>query len=514
MSLRARILLAASVVALVALVVADLATYAELRSFLYGQVDQSLEMSHVAVENSISGGMPPGPPGAPAQNCPLFEGRAVDTQGLSPGTVIEVLGPSGQSLYRCGLTVLGSRYVEYPAVPSPITGYATDPADGGELAAHFTVAATNGSWSFRVRASILTSGPARGDTLVVAVPLTSTDGTLHRLLLLEAAVTGAALLGALLLGWWLARASLAPLRRVEQTAAAIAEGRLTERVPGDQARTEVGRLARALNVMLERIQGAFAQRDRTEAELRDSEQRMRRFVADASHELRTPLAAVAAYSELFERGAAQRPDDLRRAMTGIREESARMGHLVEDLMMLARLDEGRPMQREPIDLVALAGAAAATARAVGPAWPVRLEAEQPVEVLGDAVALRQVVDNLLANVRSHCPAGTTATVTVTGSVGLACLQVADDGPGLGTDTDRVFERFYRCDPSRSRHHGGAGLGLAIVEAIVRAHGGTVAAADAVGGGAVFTISLPGCDTPWPARDQPEFLAAEPAGQRA
>jgi two-component system, OmpR family, sensor kinase len=500
-SLRARILLATAVVALVALVVADFATYAELRSFLYGQVDDSLEMTHIAVENSISGGgtgesaeeggESPSPPGAPSPYCPSFDGMDVDTGGLSPGTVIEVRSPSGHPLYRCGLAVLGSKTVAYPVLPGRITGFAANAADFDELTVYFSSPATSGPSSFRVRASVLRSGPAVGDQLIVAVPLASTAGTLHRLLLLEATVTGAALVGALLLGWWLVRVSLAPLRRVEHTAGAITEGQFTERVPGDQARTEVGRLSRALNVMLERIEGAFAQRDRTEAELRASEERMRRFVADASHELRTPLAAVTAYAELFDQGAARRPHDLERVLSGIREESARMGHLVEDLVLLARLDEGRPLQLEPVDLVELAGAAATTARAVGPEWPVRIQARQPVEVLGDRLRLRQVLDNLLANVRTHCPEGTTATITITSSGDRAQLQVADDGPGLGEEeATRIFERFHRSDPSRSRHHGGAGLGLAIVAAIVRAHGGTVGASPAVPGGAVFTISLP------------------------
>jgi len=293
------------------------------------------------------------------------------------------------------------------------------------------------------------------------------------------------------MGWWLVRVSFRPLRAIEDTAEAIARGELAERVPGDEARTEVGRLARALNVMLGRIERAFAQRDATEEELRVSEGRMRQFVADASHELRTPLAAVSAYAELFEQGAATRADDLERVMHGIGNETARMGRLVEDLLLLARLDEGRPLEREEVELVGVAAEAMKTATTVGPQWPVRLVARQPVEIVGDRMRIRQVLDNLLANVRTHCPEGTPSVITVDQEGADAVIRVEDQGPGLSPDDSaRVFERFFRADPSRSRRHGGAGLGLSIVASIARAHGGTVGAASGNGGGTVFTLRLP------------------------
>nr|MDQ6928367.1 HAMP domain-containing histidine kinase [Actinomycetota bacterium] len=254
---------------------------------------------------------------------------------------------------------------------------------------------------------------------------------------------------------------------------------------------EVGRLARALNTMLERIQAAFRERDATEAELRRSEARLRRFVADASHELRTPVAAVAAYAELFERGASDRPVDLARVMSGIRVETSRMGELVDDLLLLARLDEGRPLEQEPVELVAVAAQAVDAAVAVGPGWPVRLEAGRPVEVLGDAARLRQVLDNLLGNVRAHTPEGTSVAVRVSSEENGAQVAVSDDGPGMTEDeASHVFERFYRVDQSRSRQHGGAGLGLAIVAAIVKSHGGDVTASASPGAGATFTVRLP------------------------
>jgi two-component system OmpR family sensor kinase len=330
--------------------------------------------------------------------------------------------------------------------------------------------------------------------------LSGTQSTLDRLVVIELVVAAVALAAAVLLGLWLVRVGLRPLSDVEETAERIAEGGLDQRVPGENDRTEVGRLARTLNVMLGRIQQAFAQRDHTEARLRASEGRMRQFVADASHELRTPLAAVSAYAELFERGASDRPEDLRRVMGGIRGETSRMTELVEDLLLLARLDEGRPLDRRAVDLTAVCADAVRTARTVGPAWPVTLESDGPVEVVGDEARLRQVVDNLLANVRAHTPEGAEAILSVTADhegdgPPRALLAVADRGPGIGEDAAHVFERFYRADPARSR--GGSGLGLSIVAAVVSAHHGEVEAANRRGGGTVITVRLP--------------MASEPAG---
>lgn len=498
MSLRLRLLLATAVVALLALVGADIATYELLQSSLYRGVDSSLQQSHQSVEASIShepsqetsgGSQPPSGGGGPT-HCPSFDGTVVDTEGLTPGTVIEVRSANDRVVYRCHTAELGTAHEGYPALPATITGFGRASADRDELSTYFTAEAPNGD-EFRVRASILTDGPAKGDQLIVAVPLADTLDVLDTLRNLELVATGVAIVGVVALGFWLVRVGLRPLRDVERTAGAIAAGQLTERVPGDDARTEVGRVAHALNVMLERIEGAFAERDRKEADLRASEERMRRFVADASHELRTPLAAVTAYAELFDRGAAERPEDLRRVLRGIQQESSRMRYLVEDLLLLAHLDEGRPLVREPTELVELAADAVDTARAVGPDWPVELVAEQPVQADVDGTRIRQVLDNLLGNVRVHTPQGTTAIVTVTEEDGVAVLEVADNGPGLTPDdARRIFERFFRADPSRSRAQGGAGLGLAIVDAIVSAHGGAVEVASRPAGGARFTVRLP------------------------
>ena len=463
MSLRGRLLLAVGAVALVALVVADVATYSALRSFLYQRVDQTLESAHRILESGV------------------------DVRG--GGIYYEVRDDAGNVLRHGGGGRFGEEYT--PKLPNRITGLSggnaptnlgPGPGLGGpEARRHLVVRSSEaGGPRFRVLASSLPGG----GQLVVATPLNEVTGTLHRLFRIELGVTLAALVGAGLLGWSLVRVGLKPLEEVEATASAIAEGDLDRRVPGEEHTTEIGRLARTLNVMLGKIQDAFSARDATEA-------RLRRFVADASHELRTPLAAVSAYAELFDRGARDNPEDLSRAMHGIRTETARMGGLVEDLLLLVRMDEGRPFEQKPVELVTLAAEAVDAARAMGPAWPVTLVASEPVEVVGDRSRLRQVVDNLLSNVRAHTPPGTTATVTVAKDGDHAVLTVADDGPGMSEEqVSRAFERFYRADPSRSRLHGGAGLGLAIVAAIVETHGGTVEAVSPAGGGATFTARLP------------------------
>ena len=460
MSLRVRLLLAVGAVAIVALLAADIATYSALKSFLYSRVDSSLDAAHFRYLR-FGGGPAGGPPvGDTFAQLRFATGDVDQTPGIRRG-------PQREAEYT-------------PRLPASITDFHTN--GFGERVRYFTVSsAQHGGPRFRVRASQATNG-----MLIVAQPLDEVIGTLRRLLGIELAVTTGAVIAAAGVGWWRVRVGLRPLADVEATAVAISAGDmdLDRRVPGDDQPTEVGRLARALNTMLERIQDAFNARDMTEA-------RLRRFVADASHELRTPVAAVAAYAELFERGASTRPEDLERVMSGIRSETQRMGELVQDLLLLARLDEGRPIEHEHVELVPLAADAVETARAVGPAWPVRLEAAGPAEVIGDKARLRQVVDNLLGNVRAHTPPGTEAVVNIATVDGSIELTVRDNGPGLSEEQrERVFERFYRADPSRSRHHGGSGLGLAIVAAIVDAHGGTVTVTAPPEGGAAFTVRLP------------------------
>jgi two-component system OmpR family sensor kinase len=355
--------------------------------------------------------------------------------------------------------------IEVPA--TPVTGKL------GEEARFFTTSAVTGDVRFRVRASY---EPALGGTLVVASSLSDVDSTLSHLRQIEVLVTVVLLVALMLLALWIVKLGLRPLDAIGRTADEITAGDLSRRVARVDSGTEVGRLGLAINTMLDRIEA--------------SDRRLRRFVADASHELRTPRAAVSAYAQLFHRGADKRPDDLARAMGGITRESDRMKELVEDLLLLARLDEGQPLEHEPVELSELAAEAVETARAVDPSRPLDLVA-QPATVLGDRARLRRVLDNLLGNVRSHTPPQTPAHVRVTTQNGSAVLEVSDEGPGLGdADMARVFERCYRADTSRSRESGGVGLGLSIVAAIADAHHGSVSAAPRPDGGATFRVELP------------------------
>jgi two-component system OmpR family sensor kinase len=504
-SLRLRLLLAVGAIAIVALVVADFATYSALRTSLYNQVDQQLAQNRtrdlVGTPNGLvfNGCLPQRGAGDGGAEADTGNSGNSGNSGLgaAPGTggfpnifavsYFAVVTASKSTVVK---SVECPAYVDdrpyRPQLPVPMTGFTTQP-DGSQVAYFTTGSIAPGGPSFRVRAEKLT-----GNLVVVqAQPLVDQNSTLHTLFLTELAVTAGALVLALAGGWWLVRLGLRPLEDVERTADSIAAGDLDQRVPGADQATEVGRLARALNVMLERIQAAFSARVASESRLRENEQHLRQFVADASHELRTPIAAVSAYAELFERGGSQHADDLPRIVSGIRTETARMDRLVNDLLTLARLDEGVPMQMAPVELVALASEAVRTAAAVGPEWPVQFSATRPVEVTGDKDRLRQVLDNLLANVRAHTPPGTTATVQVDLVGDQAQIEVRDTGPGMADEeARRVFERFYRADPARARTGGGSGLGLSIVAAIVTAHGGTVSAASSPGQGLVVTVLIP------------------------
>ncbi|MGY1811632.1 sensor histidine kinase [Blastococcus sp. SYSU D00820] len=317
-------------------------------------------------------------------------------------------------------------------------------------------------------------------------------------------------------GYLLVGNSLRPLAAVERTAQAIAAGDLSQRVPAGDTRTEVGRLTSALNGMLARIESSFAAQRASEEQARASESRMRRFVADASHELRTPLTSIRGFAELYRQGAVRDPEETARLMQRIESEGARMGVLVEDLLQLARLDQQRPLTITPVDLAEVAGDAVHDARAVQPDRPLELVldpslTEVPV-VLGDEARLRQVIGNLVTNALVHTPPDAPVTVTIAeepgsgpageGSAdddgGFLVVRVADGGPGLAPeDAARVFERFYRADPSRARVAGGTGLGLTIVASLVQAHGGTVDLRTAPGEGAVFTVRLPRSGPPAP-----------------
>ncbi|MDO3650524.1 sensor histidine kinase [Nocardia mangyaensis] len=339
----------------------------------------------------------------------------------------------------------------------------------------------------------------RQASATVAWPLAENIETVRNLIVLQLLVGAIVLTALAIAAYFVVRGSLRPLRRVEATAAAIAEGDLDRRVPVRGSDTEVDRLSRSLNSMLTQIQQAFAATEASEAGARESEARMRRFVADASHELRTPLTTIRGFAELYRQGAT---DDPATFMRRIEHEAQRMGLLVEDLLMLARLDAQRPVDLRPVDLLALAGDAVHSARAVaaaeGQTRHIALEIAEgtgTLELLGDDHRLRQVLTNLLDNARTHTPDGTAITVRLTPTEDEVRLEVADAGPGLAPeDAARVFERFYRADASRTRASGGTGLGLSIVAALVAAHRGTVEVTSTPGIGTTFTVRLPRTDS--------------------
>ena len=337
---------------------------------------------------------------------------------------------------------------------------------------------------------VLTTKTPAGTT-TVAVKLTDIEDTVDKLIVLELSIGAIVLIVLGVASYFVIRRSLRPLREVEVTAAAIAAGDLHRRVPVRGNNTEVDRLSVALNGMLAQIQSAFAATAASEESARRSEDKMRRFVADASHELRTPLTTIRGFAELFRQGATR---DVPMLMNRIESEAARMGLLVEDLLMLARLDAQRPMEHQRVDLLALASDAVHDARAVAPNRTINLDVRNgpgTPEVSGDEARLRQVLSNLVNNALTHTPADARVTVVVSTTPQTVRLAVADTGPGLpAEDAARIFERFYRTDTSRTRQSGGSGLGLSIVAALVAAHGGTVDVQSSPGSGATFTVELP------------------------
>lgn len=470
MSLRTRLLLGVVALSALGLLAADAATYSSLRSFLDERVDQQLDaardhaLHELVGEGSVQRAPRPagGGPGRPGGGFggPGGRGPGPGDASFPAGTFAQLRDANGNVVDQTWLGDLGSG--EFPVVPAPAPSGSTDTDD------------------YRLRGETL----GDGRQLVVAVPLSELRSTLRRLAGIMIAV-GLAVLGGLgLAAWWIVRVGLRPLEKIGHTAEDIAAGDLSKRVEPADERTEVGRLGIALNAMLAQIEEAFAERTA-------SEERLRRFLADASHELRTPLTSIRGYAELFRRGASERPDDLATSMQRIEQEAARMGVLVDDLLLLARLDQGRPLTKRAVDLADLASDAVADARAVDRSRTIALARSGPVVVQGDEIRLRQVLANLLTNAISHTPSGTPVEVAVAQRDGTASVSVADHGPGLAPqDASRIFERFYRADKSRARETGGVGLGLSIVAAIMKAHDGTVAVEQTPGGGATFRVLLP------------------------
>lgn len=490
-TLRGRLI--AGLVALLAVACAAVGavTYATLRGSLLTQVDHQLSTASQQYAQCEEGGAAAGESDGAAQGPAEQSGDCGAVAGQARGTF--------------SATVAGTSIVNPTITPNrPVALSAADRAALAALApGHFrTYELSSPGEPYRLTAANSRGRP--GVVYITGLPLTGVDTTLQRVEISEIAVFSVALLLTGILGTGWVRLSLRPLRRVAATATRVTElplasgeAALPERVPDADPRTEVGQVGAALNRMLGHVESALARRAA-------SETRLRRFAADASHELRTPLSAIRGYAELARRHPGPVPDEVAHALGRIQSESARMSVLVDELLLLAQLDAGRPLAREPVDLTRLAIDAASDARVAAPSHHWRLELpDQPVAVRGDEHRLRQVLANLLSNAGAHTPRGTTVTLTLTelggpggrtgDDAGSVELQVTDDGPGIPPELQPgLFERFVRGDSSRPHADGSTGLGLAIVQAVTAAHGGAVRVSSRPGQTS-FVITLPVLD---------------------
>ncbi|HWD51705.1 MAG TPA: HAMP domain-containing sensor histidine kinase, partial [Acidimicrobiales bacterium] len=395
---------------------------------------------------------------------------------VPPGTYGELRDSNGHITAHVFFSY-GGKAPSAPSIPSSLPG-----SGSRSTADLFFTSSSTGSdgISYRVLARPL---PNHDGTIVVAESLSATDSTLQRLVFIELIVSAAVLVILGLISWLMVRRDMRPLEEMAVTAGTIADGDLSQRVSYVAPGSEVGQLGVAFNTMIDEIEDAFDARAA-------SENKLRRFLADASHELRTPLTSIRGYSEMFDLGIRDRPNDLATAMDHIKNEASRMGTLVDDLFLLAQLDHERPVAHDPLDLVEVLEQAAASIRVSAPGRTVELSVGGPVTIVGDVRRMRQVVDNLLVNAINHTPETASVAVGVRLEGAEAVISVSDDGPGIDPAVaTRIFEPFYRSDPSRARATGGAGLGLAIVAAIAEAHGGRVKLLDGTSG-ATFEVRIP------------------------
>jgi len=477
-SLRNRLLLATVVVAAIGIGASDFAANAELRGFLIRQVDSQLSsVAGGTVSRLVRAGIAPNPDtqsDTTQSATPEFH-PVSPLSGVPTATTVTLLDPTGVMLGQLGGEIgnAGSHATFTGMTLAEVAATKGKP---------FTLNTDHPHASTRAIAFVL---PSNLGSVIISVSLNSVERTLHELSWLFLLISIAVILLIGLVSRWLITLSLKPLLEVEVIAAAIADGDLSARLPELQPSTEVGRLTKSLNIMLGRIEESFAQKNASESKLR-------RFVADASHELRTPLTAIRGFAELHRQGAVTGELQVKELVGRIEKESIRMGSLVEDLLLLARMDEARPHALEPVDLTHLIEECVASARAAGPEHPITVEVPADLYVLGDNKRIHQALGNLLANARTHTLRGTTIIVRATSSDSEVSVAVEDCGPGLSIgDQARIFERFFRVDPSRARHAGeGSGLGLSIVDAVMKAQGGSVTVRSELGKGASFTLHFP------------------------
>ncbi len=482
-SLRTRLLIGQLVLLVVVVVGIGLTTELALQQFLVHQVDTELVDAQKRSLLDAGGGPSLGPRPADAPPLPGVGGNGpnfLDRRGIQPDAVGALVDGGTVTAGRIGAD--GSRTVLSATARHQLASVA---ADGRTRTVDL-----DGTGSYRVIADPTWTGA----TVVTGLPLDGVHATLMRVLLILVVVTIAVAIIAVAVGIWLIQRALAPLDRVAATATRVADLQLDRgevalplRVPAADAdpRTEVGQLGSAVNRMLDHITAALSARHA-------SETRVRQFLADASHELRTPLAAIRGYTELAGRKRSEVPPEVANAMSRVDSESRRMTELVEDMLLLARLDSGRPLAHDPVDLTQLTVDAVSDAHVAGPdhRWDLDLP-DEPVTVIGDAARLHQVLTNLLRNANVHTPPGTTVTVSLSAATPSGAVwHVVDDGPGIPEQLQPdIFERFARGDTSRSRRAGSSGLGLAIVAAVVKSHGGTIGVRS-VPGRTEFTVALP------------------------
>jgi len=506
-SLRTKLVATLLVLVIAALAVIDFVGINQLRNYLVSRADQQLQQ--LASEHVSSG-------------LKINRTSSGDVQ-IATQTVFQVYTPSGTWVENVGP---GQEY-PVPVVALPVTsGWLATNANATltPTGKYATVTVQGGDqWRVYVLSNVTYQDPITGDDssgyLVAASDVSPVYGTIQRLNGIDLIVSVVIVFVLAVVGFALVHSNLRPLVEIEETAEEIAEGHLERRVPERDPRTEIGSLGRSLNTMLSQIETAFHAREESEAAAHQSEERMRRFIADASHELRTPLTAIRGFAEYYRQrgGLVQQWDedeapvasdsglgaeDLDRIMHRVEAEAARMGLLVEDLLLLARMDQQRPLARKPVDLLSLAADAVHDTRMIAPDRTIDLQVQPGAAflVVGDEPRLRQVIGNLMSNARTHTPEGTPIEVSIKSGVldpraevqqPAVILDVRDHGPGMGPEqAQRAFERFYRADQARTRTTGGSGLGLAIVAALVAAHGGVASVRTAPGRGATFRVALP------------------------
>ena len=458
MTLRARLLLAMGGLLALALIVSGGAVVGLTRASLLADLDHDLLTARVA---DVS-------PGPPQPNDPTGRRFAL--------LVYDADGELIQSLAS-----------GFASAPDPLP----DVAISGDTALPVGTIVERPALDRALNYRVLALRSPQGPYVVLGAPMRSVDATIGALMRTLVLVGLIVLVLLVVIGWLIIRRDLRPLERITATAAQISSGDLSQRGGRPDDGSEVGKLGHAFDGMLDQIESAFASQQQALRAKEASEQMLRQFVADASHELRTPLTTVRGYADLHRAGGLEQPADLEQAMDRIGSESRRMGALVEDLLLLARLDQGRPLRQDPVPLSGLVDDAVRDIRAVEPSRPLTADLAPDLTVTGDEDRLRQLVGNLLANVRVHTPPDSAVEVSLTGSGGSVVLTVADHGPGIDAGhVDHVFDRFYRADAGRTRDRGGSGLGLAIAASIAAAHGGSISHSVTPGGGATFTLTLP------------------------